>query len=576
MGIRLKTFGAVMLVNILAVVLLAMFLQYRAASFFEEQYMASLYERAKVGGQNVDGVFQEVYRAALDVAYDERVAALAAGNRQEQMELAEILREYKRNTHMADMVYCFLPEQGILIKSAEHNGVQQLPQDVGRKWLEILHRQHGMHPLAVVDILSTSHKNVYLYSAEIKGKEGETVAWLAFTVSERELYYSYFDSVDNSSQSFALLFDDGKSVSSGPQKLDEAEKEQLASFCSLGACTGRVEMGDASYFGAKAQMPFSGDTYCVLIPEEPFERQTQDLWIMGLLGMLIVLLTTSLGGYVLSSRLSSPVEELALAMQAAGKGDLAARSSVKGNDEIGYLAMTFNGMLEKISLLVEEIANEKALKKEAELKALQYQIRPHFIYNMMNSIRLAAIMQGAGNLGSLLLDFAELLRASINRDGAFVTVEEEITILKHYISLQKFRMMDAFSIDFEIDKETLSCIMPRLILQPLVENSIIHGPSQAHPACTIWVRAFLDEGQLILEVEDDGQGMSPEKLAEIGREQVEKSHGGLSGVGVKNVKERLELYYGAAGRLEYFSDGAKCTLARVSLPVSKDAQAYEL
>ncbi|XOQ25376.1 MAG: hypothetical protein ACFWTM_03410 [Mitsuokella multacida] len=165
-------------------------------------------------------------------------------------------------------------------------------------------------------------------------------------------------------------------------------------------------------------------------------------------------------------------------------------------------------MLERMNDLIECLASEREQKKEAELKVLQYQIRPHFIYNMLNAIRFAAMMQGARNIGKLLADFVELLRASTNRHGSFVPLSEEIKTLRHYTDLQEFRLMDTFEVTFDLQDEALTCIVPRMILQPLVENSILHGPSEEHPVCHIQVMARCEGGQLWLSVHDDGQGMT--------------------------------------------------------------------
>ena len=184
-------------------------------------------------------------------------------------------------------------------------------------------------------------------------------------------------------------------------------------------------------------------------------------------------------------------------------------------------------------------------------------------------------MQGAKNIGSLLGNFIDLLQVSTNRKGAFAPLSEEITTLKNYIALQEFRMMDTFKADFAIDEDTLTCFVPRLILQPLVENSIIHGPSAEKPFCNITVRSYVQEDFLYLEVEDDGKGMSPEQMNSF-VSMAKKTSGGYSSVGVFNIKERLRLYYGDKGTLVYFSDNETYTKAQIKLPVSHDINEYKL
>lgn len=243
------------------------------------------------------------------------------------------------------------------------------------------------------------------------------------------------------------------------------------------------------------------------------------------------------------------------------------RAKVEGNDEIGYLADRFNHMLEHMETLVDNLANERVLKRQAELNALQYQIRPHFIYNMLNSIRFAAMIQGAKNIGELLANFIELLQVSSNREGEFGTLAEEISTLKKYIALQEFRLMNSFATDFNLSEESLSCRVPRLILQPFVENSILHAPSPEKTFCRIVVRSELRSDELIISIQDDGKGMTPEMLENLFDKPFDKkTHGGFSGIGIANVRERLRLYYGDAGKVLCESDGKTYTKISIVLP----------
>lgn len=136
-------------------------------------------------------------------------------------------------------------------------------------------------------------------------------------------------------------------------------------------------------------------------------------------------------------------------------------------------------------------------------------------------------------------------------------------------------MMDTFKADFSVDENTLTCFVPRLILQPLVENSIIHGPSEEKPFCRITVRSYLKDDFLYLEVTDNGKGMSLEQMNSF-TNMTKKTSGGYSSIGVFNIKERLRLYYGAKGTLIYFSDNKTYTKAQIKLPISHDINEYKL
>ena len=239
--------------------------------------------------------------------------------------------------------------------------------------------------------------------------------------------------------------------------------------------------------------------------------------ILSVLGVICILLLSTFFIYVLSAK---PVENLAQVMQDVGHGNFSLRAKVEGNDEIGYLADRFNHMLNHMETLVDNLANEKLLKRQAELNALQYQIRPHFIYNTLNSIRFAAMIQGAKNIGELLANFIELLQVS--REGEFGTLADEISTLKKYIALQEFRLMNSFAVDFNLAEESLSCRVPRLILQPFVENSILHAPSPEKIFCRIVVSSELRGEELIISIQDDGKGMTPEILENLSTKSSDK------------------------------------------------------
>jgi len=225
-------------------------------------------------------------------------------------------------------------------------------------------------------------------------------------------------------------------------------------------------------------------------------------------------------------------------------------------------------MLDYIEALIAQVIEEEQQKKDAELEALQYQITPHFMYNTLNSIKFAAFLKGEKELAGLIGDFVELLQASINKKGSFLSVADEIHILKNYIHLQDFRYQGSFRVKYEISEEAYRCYIPRLILQPLVENALLHGIDIKRQTGKIWISGNVSEGKLILIVKDNGRGMTKEQIRDLFNSHAKKTNG-LSAVGIPNVKERLELYYGTQGGMEYVSSG-NGTEVTVFLPAIYD------
>ena len=262
------------------------------------------------------------------------------------------------------------------------------------------------------------------------------------------------------------------------------------------------------------------------------------LFLIGIFGAVFV--AAVLLALWLSRVVCGPLRSMTGTIEKVGEGDLSLRTEVTTADEIGTLGKEFNHMLDYIEDLIAQVIEEEQQKKDAELEALQYQITPHFMYN----------------------------QARINKKGSFLSVADEIHILKNYIHLQDFRYQGSFQVEYEISEEAYRCYIPRLILQPLVENALLHGIDIKRQTGKIWISGKVKEGELILIVKDNGRGMTEAQIRDLLGSRAKKTKG-LSAVGVPNVKERLELYYGEKGGMKYDSS-SNGTIVTVFLPAIYD------
>ena len=533
-NMRFKMFLAALVINVLGIIFAMLLFYHYAAEHFYSEYAASLQERVFIGAKNADAAFQKIYRATLDISFDAQVSELI--NRGDFATLATRLRNYREKNSLADDIYIFLPDKKILIRSEEYNSVQTLNETTAAAWKKIIDGQSGMRPIFAENILSPAAKKIFLYKAKVQGAD----AFVTTQISERGFYYNFIDDLGAGDSNIALMSDAAGNIVS-----------QSRAYSNLNG---------NDFIRAEVEMPLSHYSIQLLVSKKKIHGKITFMQILSVLGVIFILLLSTFLLYMLAAKLNEPVENLAQVMQDVGHGNFSLRATVDGNDEIAYLAERFNHMLDNLE-------NEKFLKRRAELHALQYQIRPHFIYNTLNSIRFAAMIQGAKNIGELLANFIELLQVSTNREGEFGTLAEEISTLKKYVALQEFRLMNSFAVDFNLAEETLSCRVPRLILQPFVENSILHAPSPEKTFCRIVIASELRGDELIITVTDDGKGMSPEVLENLSaKPRDEKTHGGFSGIGVSNIRERLRLYYGDAGKVICESDGRSFTKISIVLP----------
>ncbi len=253
------------------------------------------------------------------------------------------------------------------------------------------------------------------------------------------------------------------------------------------------------------------------------------------------------------------------------EGDFGIRVNYTSEDEIGILADNFNYMSEKIEHLLSRMVEENAKKKDAEYKALQAQINPHFLYNTLNSIRWMAIIQNADNIKKMVEALARLLANTTSKSGAFVTVEDEINNLNDYIYIQKIAYKNKFKVKWDVDESTLSFYCIKFILQPVVENAIFHGIDPKDGSGTISISIQKNENSLFIEIKDDGVGMNQSKLKDLlsGKSDENKK---FTSIGISNVYERIKMTHGEAADMTIESIPGEGTMVSIHMPLMEGEQ----
>lgn len=260
-----------------------------------------------------------------------------------------------------------------------------------------------------------------------------------------------------------------------------------------------------------------------------------------------------------SIRFTMPIRKLAHSMRRFGEGDLLIRTPVKSSDELGFLSESFNKMTGQIVELVHEISRTEKLKSDAELKSLHYQINPHLLFNTLNSIQWKAKLANRPDIQKMLQHLIVVLDGSLNFKQTVLPLRKELEIAKHFIEIQRYRFEDSFTFQLEVQPGLEDNLIPRMVLQPLLENIFFHGfqDGQGH----IQMRIFAEKNLLYMILEDDGAGVTPEHMKYIGSGQ--KVPGKRGGLGLRNVDERFKLHYGEAYGLTIASirnQGTKVTL----------------
>lgn len=275
---------------------------------------------------------------------------------------------------------------------------------------------------------------------------------------------------------------------------------------------------------------------------------------------ILITLIISLGS---ASMFTKRIKSLVRNMQDVENGRLETRTEVGADDEIGYLEQSFNTMCEKLEEYIKNVYVFEIKTKTAELKALQAQINPHFLFNTLESIRVTAQINGDVQAAKMIHILGEMFRWNIKMKGMFVDLKEEMDYVRSYIELQKLRYDNSLTVSTETESAALKLGVPKLLLQPLVENSISHGLSDMDSGGHIWIKAYIDSGSLVIKVTDNGKGIDENKVKEVtqGLSKDENDRIGLS-----NIHQRISILFGNNYGLSICSEFGKGTEMTVSIP----------
>ena len=276
----------------------------------------------------------------------------------------------------------------------------------------------------------------------------------------------------------------------------------------------------------------------------------------------------------LSRSIYTPIKKLHDVTTTITKNDLQALMTSDNVDEITELGMSFNIMIGKIKELLDSKIKEQENLKKAELRALQAQINPHFLYNTLDTIIWMAESKKTDQVVKIVSALSKFFRISLSKGMDWITIGEEVERIKSYLTIQKMRYRDILDFKIEVAEDVTDNTILKLLLQPLVENALYHGIKNKRQKGTISVRARRkDEDEIMLEVEDDGIGFTPEKLDKL-RAELEDDSGDIkleSGFGLGNVNKRIRLYYGKPYGLSVESEYTTGTRVTLIIPAKMEA-----
>ena len=274
---------------------------------------------------------------------------------------------------------------------------------------------------------------------------------------------------------------------------------------------------------------------------------------------------------ILARGIAGPIECTSKAMQQFAEGDFSVRLPEERTDEIGAMNSVFNQTIEKIEQLIKQVVEMETVNKDIEFQALQAQINPHFLYNVLDTINWMARKKGEDNICRMVTSISSLMRASISNKRSMVYIREEIKYVQDYLYIQETRYGDKFTSYIEVDERLNELEIPKMTIQTLVENAVVHGVENATWDCFLYVSGEITDGMAVFTVKDDGVGMSQEQLEKLmGTEEepdheAERTHTHL---GVYAVRKRLDYVYQNKARMSITSEPGKGTQVILEIPMN--------
>ena len=296
------------------------------------------------------------------------------------------------------------------------------------------------------------------------------------------------------------------------------------------------------FFIAYSTSDYTGWLFLNIIPYEKLFSRINSIKTLMLLICLAVFFGAVSLGVKFAEGISKPIEKLTEKMKKVQSGDFETEPGIiTSNNEIERLGIGFDIMIFRINTLIRENYAKKLLAKESELKALQGQINPHFLYNTLESINWLAKVNKQDQISLMVKSLGNLLRSSINNKESIITLENELIILKSYVDIQKIRYEERLDFRMEIDERFYQCLVPKMILQPIIENSINYGLEKMMQTCIITVNAIGMQDYFEIRFYDNGPGMEKDMVEKLQRGEI-KPNG--SGIGLQNICERIKLLFG--------------------------------
>lgn len=312
-------------------------------------------------------------------------------------------------------------------------------------------------------------------------------------------------------------------------------------------------------------------TLSIFLPKKVINKETHFLQIVIFSAAIFSIVLFALMSYYLSSLITSPIKNLTKVIRKGSSGNLQINNVTYFNYEINQLNKMYNQMVEKINHLIESVYEKEILKSKSEIKALHSQINPHFLFNTLDMIYWDLVRKNEKKLSKVVLNLAYFFRYTINSksDDGFITIQKELEQVKRYTDIIKMRFQNRFNITISIPENIIQVKIPKLILQPIIENAIKYGIEEMEYGGEITLKAYTDDHKITFIVQDNGVGIEQDILKEINKNLYNRKNRLISsgtGIGIYNIHKLIQLHYGKKYGLAIESKVDEGTTVIITIP----------
>ncbi|MGG4490838.1 cache domain-containing sensor histidine kinase [Metabacillus idriensis] len=385
-------------------------------------------------------------------------------------------------------------------------------------------------------------------------------------------------------EEFFLLSSEGEMIYSSNEEIADLQNDQkwIDSVMKADSTSGTLEWKEDSFNGVMMYDRLSDSSGgWILVKRVPFHILYDSAYsvakiniLFGVLGLSLVVLAV----LFVSFKITSPIRILLQNIEQVEKGNMKIASQSFGSDEIGILGSRFQQMIERINQLITREYKLELENKTNQIKVLQSQINPHFLYNALQSIGTVALKNKVPQIYSLITHLSKIMRYGMNMEEDLVPLNKEITYTNAYLLLQKERFGDHLHYHVEVEQNVQQIPVPKMILQPIIENYFKHGFDIREGVGSIELKCYRDDDELVLRISDNGFGVTPQRLNEIYkhfRADALNKKGPKTNIGLKNVYSRLKLYYDHKAKLFLENKEEGGFMVTMRLPVQLEGERIE-